>query len=195
MTEVRERKRGQGGGRGLSADDWIELGYAVLAEEGLNQVKIDSLCRRMGVTKGSFYWHFTDIAAYRQALIERWGEWSDEEHKKFESLDGLPPRERLLGLIAQLTSPRHWMIERAMREWARTDPQARASIRRSDRRARDAVRRCLVDHGLDEQTASMRAAWIFAMGVGALHLSDSEEDRAGAGRHSAELVDLMLRTD
>ncbi|MEO9328382.1 TetR/AcrR family transcriptional regulator [Gordonia aurantiaca] len=195
MAQTRERRRGRGGGRQLSADDWIELGYAVLADEGFKQLKIDELCRRMGVTKGSFYWHFTDVAAYRAALVARWGEWSDEEHRNLEALADRPPRERLLGLIAQLTSPRHWMIERAMREWARTDRQAQASIRTSDRRAREAVRRCLVDHGLDEETASMRAAWIFAMGVGALHLSYTEDDRAAAGRYGAELVDLMLRTD
>ncbi|MCK8615077.1 TetR/AcrR family transcriptional regulator [Gordonia sp. C13] len=185
------RAQERGGGH-LSADDWIELGYAILAEEGFKQIKIDTVCKRMGVTKGSFYWHFTDIAAYRAALVARWGEWSDEEHQNFAALAGLPPRDRLLGLIAQLTSPRHWMIERAMREWARSDPEAEASIRTSDRRAREAVRRCLLDHGLDPRIASVRANWIFAMGIGALHLSYSEEDRAAAGRHSAELVDLML---
>ena len=67
-----------------------------------------------------------------------------------------------------------------------------ASIRTSDRRAREVVRRCLLDHGMDPKTASVRSNWIFAMGIGALHLSYSEEDRASAGRHSAELVDLML---
>ncbi|KAF0967370.1 MULTISPECIES: hypothetical protein [Gordonia] len=46
--------------------------------------------------------------------------------------------------------------------------------------------------GLDRKTASIRATWIFAMGIGALHLSNSEADRASAGRNSAELVDLML---
>ena len=182
----------EGGGGHLSADDWIELGYAILAEDGFKQIKIDTVCKRMGVTKGSFYWHFKDIAAYRSALVARWGEWSDEEHQNFAALADLPPRDRLLGLIAQLTSPRHWMIERAMREWARSDPNAGASIRTSDRRAREVVRRCLLDHGMDPKTASVRSNWIFAMGIGALHLSYSEEDRASAGRHSAELVDLML---
>src|SRR5258708_7461683 len=49
----------------LSVDDWIQAGFAILAEEGIKALKIDRLCRRLGVTKGSFYWHFTDIARYR----------------------------------------------------------------------------------------------------------------------------------
>jgi Bacterial regulatory proteins, tetR family len=41
----------------LSVDDWIQAGFAILAEEGIKALKIDRLCRRLGVTKGSFYWH------------------------------------------------------------------------------------------------------------------------------------------
>jgi AcrR family transcriptional regulator len=47
----------------LSVDDWIRGGFAILAEEGIKALKIERLCRRLGVTKGSFYWHFTDFAA------------------------------------------------------------------------------------------------------------------------------------
>ena len=38
----------------LSVDDWIQAGYAILAEEGIKALKIDRLCSRLGVTKGSF---------------------------------------------------------------------------------------------------------------------------------------------
>jgi len=55
----------------LSIDDWIQVGYALLAEEGVKQLKIDNLCARMGATKGSFYWHFENIAGYLTALVER----------------------------------------------------------------------------------------------------------------------------
>lgn len=179
----------------MSADDWIELGYAILAEDGFKKIKIDTLCERMGATKGSFYWHFKDIATYKKALVSRWGEWSDEEHKNFVELADLPPRERLMGLIAQLSSPRHWMLERAMREWARTDPEAEASVHTSDRRAHQAVRQCFADHGLDPETASMRADWIMAMGIGALHLSSAEDGRPPAAHHTDKLVDMMFAPD
>ncbi|WP_280503974.1 TetR/AcrR family transcriptional regulator [Nocardia farcinica] len=189
MTQGR---RSAGRNTQLSAEDWIEVGYTILAEDGLKQIKIDTLCDRIGATRGSFYWHFKDIAAYKHALVTRWGEWNDEEHKNFDELEQLPPRERLLRLITQLTSPRHWMLERAMREWARTDPHAATAVRTSDRRAHHAVRRCLLAHGLDPDTAAVRADWIMAMGIGALHLSTSKEDGAAAAHHGDQLVDMML---
>jgi AcrR family transcriptional regulator len=39
----------------LTMDDWIRTGYAIRAEEGIKALKIDRLCSRLGVTKGSFY--------------------------------------------------------------------------------------------------------------------------------------------
>ncbi|HEX7111773.1 MAG TPA: helix-turn-helix domain-containing protein, partial [Mizugakiibacter sp.] len=42
----------------LSADDW-ELGALdLIAEQGVNALAVEALARRLGVTKGSFYWHF-----------------------------------------------------------------------------------------------------------------------------------------
>ena len=34
------------------------MGLTLLAEEGLSGIKVDRLCARMGVTKGSFFHHF-----------------------------------------------------------------------------------------------------------------------------------------
>ena len=131
----------------LSVDDWIQAGFAILAEEGIKALKIDRLCRRLGVTKGSFYWHFTDIAAYRAALVQAWGELRDEERSHFGELAALPPRERLLQMMSSLVSTQHWTLERAMREWARTDDAAAASVRAADHRVLAAVRQAFLDYG------------------------------------------------
>jgi AcrR family transcriptional regulator len=56
---------------GLSVEDWIQAGYTLLAEEGIKALKLDRLCARVGATKGSFYWHFTDMANYRAWTLER----------------------------------------------------------------------------------------------------------------------------
>jgi len=60
----------------LSVDDWIQAGFGILAEDGIKALKIDRLCSRLSVTKGSFYWHFTDIAAYRAALVQAWASYA-----------------------------------------------------------------------------------------------------------------------
>jgi len=52
----------------LTADDWIQAGFMLLTDGGPNALRIGRLCERLEVTKGSFYWHFTDMCAYRAAL-------------------------------------------------------------------------------------------------------------------------------
>ena len=105
----------------LTVDDWVQAGYAILAAEGIKALKIDRLCNRLAVTKGSFYWHFTDMAGYRATLIEAWGELRDHDRRHFNGMASLPLRERLSQMMSPLLSARHWTLERAMRESARTD--------------------------------------------------------------------------
>ena len=105
----------------LTVDDRLQAGSATLAAEGIKALKIVRLCNRLAVTKSSFYWHFTDIAGYRATLIEAWGELSDHDRCHFNGMASLPPRERLSQMMSPLLSARHWTLERAMRESARTD--------------------------------------------------------------------------
>jgi AcrR family transcriptional regulator len=175
----------------LSVDDWISAGYAILAEEGIKALKIDRLCERLGVTKGSFYWHFSDMAGYRSALVQSWAELRDEDRRQFEKLTTLPPRERLSRMIASLVSPRQWTLERAMREWARTNDTVAASVKASDRRVLSVVRQSFTDYGFDPDDADLRASAFFAAGIGFMHLAGSKP--RGMGAHwRKRFLDLML---
>ncbi len=175
-----------------SADEWLQTGFEILAEDGFTSLKIDTLSARLGMTKGSFYWHFTDMAAYKAALVSAWAQWRDDDHRHFGELAALPARERLIKMTAFLVSPRQWMLERAMREWARTDRAAARSVRAADRRARAAVRQAFIDSGLSEDISEQRSQWLFAIGIGALHLSSSKSPQIPPAQRQ-ELVDFLLR--
>lgn len=56
----------------LTRDDWLAAAYAAVVEGGFDAVRVLSLAQTLGVSRGSFYWHFTDHAALVQALVERW---------------------------------------------------------------------------------------------------------------------------
>ena len=116
----------------LSVNDWVQEGFRVLAEDGVKALTLGQLCSRLGVTKGSFYWHFSDMTAYRTALIDTWALVRDED-RSFDELTSLAPPERLSRMMTTLVGPRHWMLERAMREWARSEPTVAAAVRASDR--------------------------------------------------------------
>jgi AcrR family transcriptional regulator len=181
----------RGAGRRLSADDWIQAGFALLADTGPNSLRIDRLCARLNVTKGSFYWHFTDLQTYRDALADAWGSLQDERRRPFENMPDVDPRERLSVMMQTLVAPKHWELERAMRAWALTDEAVLASVQRSDSRILRAVRQAFVDYGFDDEEAGLRSVILFATGLGFLNAASS------AGDASVELrerfLDFMLR--
>jgi AcrR family transcriptional regulator len=183
--------RRSGNGR-LTVDDWLQAGYAILAEEGLNALKVDRLCARLGVTKGSFYWHFDDMGAYRAALIESWAHLRDEDRREIDRMRAIAPRERLSQMMVSLISPRHWTLERAMREWARSDETVAAAVRSADRRLLRAVRQAFCDYGFDADEAQLRANATFAAGVGLLHLSGPTPKKQPVLQRE-RFLDLMLR--
>ncbi|AKS31138.1 TetR/AcrR family transcriptional regulator [Mycolicibacterium goodii] len=175
----------------LTADDWLQAGYELLASDGMRALKIERLCEQVGATRGSFYWHFTDMKGYRAALVASWNTFLENDRRSLTEVEQLPPRERLAKLIEALMSPQHWMLERAMREWARTDDIAAANVRAADHRVRVAVTKAFEDHGFDPQEARLRGEVTFAAGIGMLHLIDSTEALAASGRHE-RFLDLML---
>jgi len=182
--------RGAAGNR-LALDDWIEAGYALLAEEGIKALKVDRLCERLGVTKGSFYWHFDGMPSFRAALVGSWGPLREQDRAAFDDTGHTTPRERLSNMMSSLLSPRHWTLERAMREWARTDDTVAESVRAADRRVLQAVRQAFEDYGFDSDDAELRANATFAAGIGFLHLSGPTPD----ARHHVSgerFLDLML---
>ena len=82
---------------GLSRDDWTAAALDALAEVGLSAVAIDPLARRLGATKGSFYWHFSSRDELIAATLELW-----ERRDTIDlvaSLEAIEdPQERLVAL-------------------------------------------------------------------------------------------------
>ena len=78
----------------LSAGDWEQQALVLIAEKGIRAVAVESLATRMGVTKGSFYWHFQNRDSLLEQSLIRW-EKHDEANLQ-TSLSAIDdPRERL----------------------------------------------------------------------------------------------------
>ena len=175
----------------LTVEDWLQAGYTLLAEQGVRALKVESLCRQMGVTRGSFYWHFEDMSSYRAALVESWNTFLERDRQSLAQQSELPPRERLAAMMTTLVSPQHWMLERAMREWARTDPVAAANVREADRLTLRSVTKAFCDFGFSLDDAKLRAQLTFAAGIGLLHLTGSAAQAQQAAPQE-RLLELML---
>ena len=72
----------------MSADDWAARSLEVLKDEGIGAVQINRLCAEFGVTRGSFYWHFADLDALKEAIAARW---CAETRTALEALSDLAP--------------------------------------------------------------------------------------------------------
>ncbi|MDA4103211.1 TetR/AcrR family transcriptional regulator [Mycolicibacterium monacense] len=158
--------------RPTSLDDWIDAGFALLAEGGTNALRIGRLCDRLHVTKGSFYWHFSDIQAYRAALVEAWGDVRDRERRRFATMQDVPPRQRMRVMMEALVNPSHWAVERVMRTWAIADDEVADKVRQSDRRVLAALQQAFLDEGFPDDEAALRSTIMFSAGVGLLHAAD-----------------------
>ena len=192
IVSTRTRSGGARGGPRLTVEDWIDAGLTLIAQEGLRAVKIDRLCSSLGVTKGSFYWHFSDIQAYLEALAAAWAAEQRSSQATLEALRELEPEERLVRMMRQLTGPRQWILERAMREWARQDADVAARVRASDRSIYREVRRAFVDAGLAPREAGLRARAAFVLGVGFIHVAERAPTAAESREHE-HILELLMR--
>lgn len=150
----------------LRADDWVERALALLMAEGLGAIKISRLCRDLGVTKGSFYWHFADVDALMAAVAERWCTRTREELSGLQELQGLPSLDRIRAMGLRLVDDASWHVERALREWSVHDPDVAEVLRETERFIFDVVQQALLELGYDAAAARLRAGLLVYAGIG-----------------------------
>ncbi len=165
-----EQAPGRGRNQRLSADDWAQAALDMIAEQGVGAVAVEPLARRLGVTKGSFYWHFPSRDALLQAALERWELF--EQQDVFGSLEDVPdPRQRLRALFqlaAHEVTP-HIIYSELLK--ALDHPMVRPVIDRISRRRLDYLFKAFQQAGLEGAAAQHRARLAYAAYVGFLQLT------------------------
>lgn len=120
----------------LDLESWIEAALSALAEGGIDAVRIDPLSKRLGVTRGSFYWHFTDRAALHAAMLKEWRKRASYRIGSRIDNGAAVPGQRLKRTLAlpnaTPNAKRAAAIELAIRLWGRRDPKAAQAIRHID---------------------------------------------------------------
>ena len=153
----------------LSAEDWAATALDLLKAEGVDALRINRLCAELGVTRGSFYWHFADLAGLRSAVAERWRAETRSVLEELARFDALPPTERLELMTLRLADDSWWGAERAVRGWAATEESVRTVVEESDRFTLDLLERTLRDVGHEAHEARVRAGLLVYAGVGFAH--------------------------
>ncbi|QGY39103.1 TetR family transcriptional regulator [Pseudodesulfovibrio cashew] len=114
-----------------SREDLLKAGLNILARHGEGALTIESLCKRLNVTKGSFYHHFGSKDDFRRHLLDYWAREHTWRFIEFcDREDSAEERYRNLDAVSQETDDD---VEVAVRTWAQRDPQAREYQERIDR--------------------------------------------------------------
>jgi AcrR family transcriptional regulator len=152
----------------LTAKDWEIAALDALADTGLAGVAVEPLARRLGVTKGSFYWHFPDREALLAAALRRW-EQSYTDRIIAALAEVREPRERLVRLITSvLAGGRSDRIHIALA--ISPHPPVREALARVTRRRMDYLESCYVELGQPRREARQSALLAYAAYVGLVHL-------------------------
>lgn len=132
-----------------------------LRREGIERVRIERLAADLGVTKGSFYWHFRDRQDLLDRLIEYWfREMTETVFALARRFEG-NPRERLEAVLADITGRERARYDIAVRAWAQADKKAARAVRDVDERRLEFLEALLRDLGIAGAEAESRARMLY----------------------------------
>ena len=149
----------------LAAQDWIDFALKTLAREGFNALKADVLARKLGVSRGSFYWHFAELGAFHAQVIAHWRQTATEAI--IADLERYPGGERRLDVLLRRAFAHDAPLEVRMRAWADENADAARALGDVDRRRSAYIERMLVDAGIAPPLAATRAQLLYWAYLGA----------------------------
>jgi AcrR family transcriptional regulator len=132
---------------------WVNAGLKALAKSGFSALKADTLANSLGVSRGSFYWHFADVSAFHAAILGRWREVALENI--IAEIEGAAD-DRLEALTCRAFAGGSG-IERAVRAWATADARAGAAVEAVDVERIGYLRKLLIEAGIHPSVAGPRA--------------------------------------
>lgn len=154
----------------LSAGDWAHAALDLIAEDGVHAVAVEPLARRLGVTKGSFYWHFPSRDALLRAALERWEQVElNEVFAQLEAIDD--PRQRMRELFRRVAHEvrSHVIYSELLKTL--DHPVVQPVMQRVSKRRLDYLMLAFRQVGMSRGDAQHRAHLTYAAYVGFLQLS------------------------
>ena len=167
MTDKSKTKR-------LSRESWIKGAFDTLFEEGIGQVRIERLAKRLEVTKGSFYWHFKNRSELLEALIEHW---NDEMTKTvLENAKMFPgdPKQRIFGTLRYIISNEKTKYDPVVRAWANHDPKAQKYVEKVDKMRISFLTKLFNDANFNAEESEIRARMLYYYVLGEAYVTKKE---------------------
>ncbi|BDH58817.1 TetR/AcrR family transcriptional regulator [Tsukamurella sp. PLM1] len=180
--------------RRLTADDWTAAALAAIAEGGVDAAAVEPLAKRLGATKGSFYWHFEN----RRALLDRTMRAWEQAHTDAviaATAEAPAAAERITDLLHAVFATIGDPLELALLA-AVDDPSVGAAVARVTERRVAHVEQLYRAAGLDEAAARSAAVAAVALYLGHAQLAAAAPSSLPTGAawtaHLTRLRDLLV---
>jgi AcrR family transcriptional regulator len=179
----------------LDKSDWLDFALEELARNGHGALKAQTLAASLGVTRGSFYWHFEDIEAFKRDLVAHWTDRTTVELLRAGVRDGAAEAQ-LRGMLTRALRS-GGALERAVRAWATADAHVADVVAAVDWRRIRFAEELLEALGVPQPEIGPRARLLYWAAVGRLMmgrpeapaLSDAEIE--GVARLAASRTDTV----
>jgi AcrR family transcriptional regulator len=156
---------------------WIEKALQALATGGPDAVRVEALAASLGVSKGGFYWHFTDRRALLEETLDAWEKAGTEDVITLVESGPADPRAKLQQLF-QLASSADFEVELALRDWARRDKDVAGRLRRVDSRRMEYLRSLFGQFCADEDDVEARSMLAFSLFIGSYFIAAEHGNRS-----------------
>lgn len=171
----------------LTPEDWLKAGLTSIKKTGPSALRAERLMHEVGTSKGSFYWHFKDVPAYKAQLLAFW----EQNVSQSDPARHATPMERLFALATARDDPNAAFrnADPAIRAWAREDHLAQETLARVDQNRLNELTEILAELGLTNPDFP-RAIYATMIGLNALSSGDTEQDNSALTSLLATIVAL-----
>lgn len=170
----------------LTKEKWLNTGLGMLAQHGPNALKAEPLSRALQTTKGSFYWHFKDVPAFQQAILDLWSARAVENFVQHLATENTAPLQlRQLGQHPKINEPSDpHGVEAAIRAWGTANHTVANAVAEVDAQRTRHLAELLKQLGVTDESFAvvLYGAWV------GLHIQKHDEKN----RAMETLVDLIL---
>ncbi|MBI4984961.1 MAG: TetR/AcrR family transcriptional regulator [Rhodocyclales bacterium] len=149
----------------LDRNAWIHGAIEVVAADGMDGLRVEVLAKTLGVTKGSFYWHFKDRRDLCDAVLATWKEGRIRDIRKQTAAQPggeLAALQHTIEVYSAAKNRKGIAIEAAIRMWARQDAPTAAIVEEVDATRLNCTRQLFLALGLSEAEAKARSVLLYA---------------------------------
>jgi AcrR family transcriptional regulator len=175
----------------LQPEDWIQAAKTRLAREGIDAVRIEVLCRDLGVSKGSFYWHFRDREDLLHALLSQWEKTEKDWFKEAQSHER-SAAARWARLVERGSQSERMRLEAAIRAWARQDDRVAKRVAGVERNQREHIAGILREIGFTRRIAEEWSETALLLYLGWLDRATRDPESQLIGRTLGDYLSELI---